>query len=91
MDISGFAGFVEGAVATIAAASDYAKDMDGRAAFVLGMLTWFGIEQAVRRLAGLLRWAILAAAIGGTGFAGVALLADDEAPPPAAEAAATPS
>lgn len=70
-----FHGFVSGAVDVIGAMSDRAAAMDGRAAFVLGMLTWFGVEQAVRKLAGLLRWAILVTAIGAGGVAVVAMVA----------------
>lgn len=62
-----------------------AADLDGRAAFVLGLLTWFAVEQAIRRLSSLLRIAIIVAALGATGVGAVAMLDffDDE---PAEEA-----
>lgn len=73
MDGMDVQGFVSGAIDFIKGMSDRAADMDGRAAFVLGMLTWFGVEQAVRRLAGILRWTILVGAVGAGGLALVAL------------------
>lgn len=73
MEFETFSGFIEWAGRLISAAGDRAADMDGRAAFLLGMVTWFMVEQAVRRLAGLLRWAILAAALVGGGTAAVSL------------------
>jgi hypothetical protein len=69
-----FAEFVDAAARAIGAASDYASEMDGRAAFFLGAATWFLVEQAVRRLAGLLRWAILGAALAGGGVAAAGAL-----------------
>ena len=81
----GFETFVDQAVNLIRWANERAVTMDGRAAFVLGLLTWFLVEQAIRRLAGALRIAILVAAVGAGGAGLVALVAalgaDD--PPPA--------
>lgn len=74
MEISTFEGFVGWAGQMIATVGDQAKDLDGRTAFLLGMATWFLVEQAIRRLAGLLRWAILGAALVGGGAAVVSLL-----------------
>jgi len=71
--------FVTAASGFLATLSDTARDMDGRAAFFLGAVSWFLVEQAVRRLAGMLRWAILGAALAGGGVAAVGafgLLAD---------------
>ncbi len=69
-----FAQFVEGAVSAMTSLSEQARDMDGRAAFLLGAVSWFLVEQAVRRLAGMLRWAILAAVLAGGGVAAAAAL-----------------
>ncbi|MCW2242382.1 hypothetical protein [Azospirillum canadense] len=74
MEISTFEGFISWAGHLIAAVGDQAKGLDGRTAFLLGMATWFLVEQAIRRLAGLLRWAILGAALIGGGAAAVSLL-----------------
>jgi hypothetical protein len=70
----GFETFVEWAVRFIGAVNERAAAMDGRAAFVLGLLTWFVVEQAIRKLAGLLRIAIIVAAVGAGGLGLVAFL-----------------
>jgi hypothetical protein len=66
--------FVESAVSAMTALGETARDMDGRAAFLLGAASWFLVEQAVRRLAGLLRWAILGAVLAGGGVAAAGAL-----------------
>ncbi|WP_207478333.1 hypothetical protein [Arenibaculum pallidiluteum] len=91
MDSINLTDFVGAAVGFLGTLSDTARDMDGRAAFFLGAVSWFLVEQAVRRLAGMLRWAILGAALAGGGVAAVGavgLLGGDgpEAPPAAAPA-----
>jgi len=58
----------------ILAANERAANLDGRAAFVLGLLTWFAVEQAIRRLSSLLRIAIIVAALGAIGVGSVAML-----------------
>lgn len=60
--------FTEAAVQFIRAANDHAATLDGRVAFVLGLLTWFAVEQAIRRMAGALRIAIIVAALGASGL-----------------------
>jgi len=57
----------------VGALNEQAAQLDGLAAFVLGLLTWFSVEQAVRRMAGALRLAIIVAAVGASGV-GVATL-----------------
>lgn len=66
--MEGFSEFVGWAVGFVRAANERAAELDGRAAFVLGLLTWFLIEQAVRRLAGALRIAIIVGALGAGGL-----------------------
>ena len=66
----------------ILAANERAANLDGRAAFVLGLLTWFAVEQAIRRLSSLLRIAIIVAALGAIGVASLI------APPPPRRATA---
>jgi hypothetical protein len=85
VDISSFSGFVDQAVNLVLIAADRAAELDGRLAFLLGMATWFTVEQAIRRLAGLLRWAILAAVLAGGGAAAVSLfgLLQDQSQPQA--------
>jgi hypothetical protein len=84
-----FAAVVDVARQFILEANERAANLDGRAAFVLGLLTWFAVEQAIRRLAGVLRIAIIVAALGATGFGAVALL--DFLDEPAQEQAPAPS
>lgn len=86
--MSGFETFIDQAVRFIGWANQKAAAMDGRAAFVLGLLTWFAVEQAIRRLAGALRLAIIVAALGASGVGLAALVASfgDDGPAPAAPA-----
>jgi hypothetical protein len=72
--VEGLSGFVEAAIDFIAAVNEQAAAMDGRAAFVLGLLTWFAVEQAIRRLAGALRIAIIVGALGAGGLGLAAFL-----------------
>lgn len=77
--MDGFSSFVDWAVAFIRIANEQAAEMDGRAAFVLGLLTWFLVEQAIRRLIGSLRVAIIVGAVGVGGLglaAAIATLAE---------------
>lgn len=60
--------FTDWAVRFIRSANDHAATLDGRVAFVLGLLTWFVVEQAIRRMAGALRIAIIVAALGASGL-----------------------
>ncbi len=65
--------FLDEAIWFVGAVNEQAATLDGRAAFVLGLLTWFSVEQAIRRMAGALRLAIIVAAVGASGV-GVAAL-----------------
>lgn len=58
----------EWAVGFIRSINEHAATLDGRVAFVLGLLTWFTVEQAIRRMAGALRIAIIVAALGASGL-----------------------
>lgn len=71
--MEGFDAFVDWAVQFVGAVNDQAAVLDGRVAFVLGLLTWFSVEQAIRRITGALRLAIIVAAVGASGV-GVAAL-----------------
>jgi len=75
--------FIDTAAALIRTLNEQAAALDGRAAFVLGLFTWFLVEQAVRRLAGALRIAIIVAALGGAGLGTAAWFGafDDGGPP----------
>ena len=90
MDVNSFSDFVGMAVRFIGTMSDRAKDMDGRLAFMLGLGTWFVVEQMIRRLAGMLRWAILGAALAGGGAAVVSVLGLSFDEPPARPSVLTP-
>lgn len=79
MDLS-FGAVVQWGIDVLTVVNEQAATMDGRAAFVLGVVTWFLIEQAIRRLAGLLRIAIIVGALGAAGLgvaAYVASVVDD--------------
>lgn len=72
--MEGFEAFVDWAVRFIGALNEQAAALDGRVAFVLGLLTWFTVEQALRRLTGAVRLAIIVAAVGASGVGLAALL-----------------
>jgi hypothetical protein len=74
VDVNSFSEFVGAAVRFVGMMSDRAENMDGRLAFLLGLGTWFVVEQVIRRLAGMLRWAILGAALAGGGVAAASVL-----------------
>lgn len=65
---------VESAAGIITTAAHQVDAMDGRTAFLVGMVTWFLVENAVRRFAGGLRTAILVTALAGTGYALVGIV-----------------
>ena len=44
------------------------NDLPGGLAFVLGLVTWFVVEQVLRRILSWMRWVILVGAIVGLGF-----------------------
>ena len=81
-----FSGFVDWAILFVRAINERAADLDGRAAFVLGLLTWFLVEQAIRRLAGALRVAIIVGAVGAGGLGLAAAVASLTEGPPASDA-----
>jgi hypothetical protein len=84
--MEGFSEFVEWAVRFVQMVNERAADLDGRAAFVLGLLTWFVVEQAIRRLSSALRIAIIVGALGAGGLglaSAIGTLSDDD--PPAQE------
>lgn len=58
----------EWAVGFLATLNDQAAELDGRAAFALGLLAWFTVEQTIRRITGMLRVAIIVAAVGASGL-----------------------
>lgn len=62
------------ALAFIAGLADSAAELDGRVAFFLGIVTWFLVEQAIRKAAGLLRLAILFGALSAAGLSLAAIL-----------------
>lgn len=74
MDVNSFSDFVGATTRFVGMMSDRASEMDGRLAFLLGLGTWFAVEQMIRRLAGILRWAILGAALAGGGMAVASVL-----------------
>ena len=59
--------FIQSMIEFIGTVSTKAADLDGRVAFFLGLVTWFVVEQIIRRLAGLLRCAILIGALAAAG------------------------
>ena len=69
MGVDFFAEFVGQATRFINGAALMVDGMNSRSAFVVGLVTWFLVEQAIRRLAGGLRIAILATAVAGSGVA----------------------
>lgn len=69
MGVEVFAEFVGQAGRFIDAAAGTVDGMNARTAFAVGIATWFLVEQAIRTLAGSLRAAILATAVGGGGVA----------------------
>lgn len=81
--MDGFSSFVGWATDAIRTVNEHAAAMDGRAAFVLGLLTWFVVEQAIRRLAGALRIAIIVGAVGAGGLGVAAAIASLAGDPPA--------
>ncbi|MDX1541599.1 MAG: hypothetical protein R3349_09370 [Geminicoccaceae bacterium] len=83
--MEGFTSFVDWAVLFVQALNERAADLDGRAAFVLGLLTWFVVEQAIRKLAGALRIAIIVGAVGAGGLGVAAAIASLTEGPPASD------
>ena len=81
-----FSGFVDWAILFVREVNERAAGMDGRAAFVLGLLTWFLVEQAIRRLAGALRIAIIVGAVGAGGLGLAAAVASLTDQPPGSDA-----
>jgi hypothetical protein len=51
--------FVQWGIDFMVGVSNNVSELDGRIAFVTGAVSWFLVEQAIRRLAGIIRIAIL--------------------------------
>ena len=51
--------FVQWGIDFMVGISNNVSELDGRIAFVTGAVSWFLVEQAIRRLAGIIRIAIL--------------------------------
>ena len=60
--------FIQWGIDFMVGVSNRVKDLDGRMAFVTGAVSWFLVEQAIRKLAGVLRIAILLGFLGALGF-----------------------
>ena len=60
--------FVQWGIDFMVGVSDNVSSMDGRIAFVIGAVSWFLVEQAIRRLAGIARIAILLGFLGALGY-----------------------
>lgn len=60
--------FVQWGIDFMVGVSDNVSEMDGRLAFAVGAVSWFLVEQAIRRLAGIARIAILLGFLGALGY-----------------------
>ncbi|MGB0843336.1 MAG: hypothetical protein ACPGVN_01175 [Alphaproteobacteria bacterium] len=59
---------IQGFIDFIQLMSLKAGEMDGRMGFFLGLVTWFVVEQIIRRMAGVLRWAVIIGALAAGGY-----------------------
>ena len=59
---------IQGFIDFISVMSAKAAEMDGRLGFFLGLVTWFIVEQIIRRMAGILRWAVIIGALAAGGY-----------------------
>ena len=59
------------------------NQVPGSLAFVMGLITWFVVEQVLRYIASWMRWLIIIGAIAGLGFTGLYIAREflDRAPP----------
>ena len=60
--------FIQWGIDFMVGTSDNVATLDGRIAFVVGAVSWFLVEQAIRRLAGIARIAILLGFLGALGY-----------------------
>ena len=60
--------FIQWAIDFMVATSNRVSELDGRLAFVTGAVSWFLVEQAIRRLAGIIRIAILLGFLSALGY-----------------------
>jgi hypothetical protein len=60
--------FIQWGVEYMVETSNRVSELDGRLAFAVGAVSWFLVEQAIRRLAGVLRIAILVGFLGALGY-----------------------
>ena len=60
--------FIQWGIDFMVTTTNKVSDLDGRVAFVTGAVSWFLVEQAIRRLAGIIRIAILLGFLGALGY-----------------------
>ncbi|MGB1161277.1 MAG: hypothetical protein ACPG40_08685 [Alphaproteobacteria bacterium] len=60
--------FIQWCIDFMVATSNKVSDLDGRLAFVIGAVSWFLVEQAIRKFAGIIRIAILLGFLGALGY-----------------------
>ena len=60
--------FIQWSIDFMVATSNKVSDLDGRLAFVVGAVSWFLVEQAIRKFAGFIRVAILLGFLGALGY-----------------------
>ncbi|MGB1162003.1 MAG: hypothetical protein ACPG40_12390 [Alphaproteobacteria bacterium] len=60
--------FVQWGIDFMVGISNNVSELDGRIAFVTGAVSWFLVEQAIRRLAGIIRIAILLGFLAALGY-----------------------
>lgn len=63
-----FGEIIEALTGYIIATGEKVDEMPGLYAFGLGLLTWFMVEQIIRRISTAMRWVILVGAIVGLGL-----------------------
>lgn len=68
MDLSGFSSLIDTLIAYATHMGQQVNDMPGGLAFALGLVTWFAVEQILRRILSWIRWLVLAGVITGLGF-----------------------
>ena len=60
--------FIQWGIDFMVGVSNNVSQLDGRLAFVIGAVSWFLVEQAIRKFAGLIRIAILLGFLGALGY-----------------------
>ena len=61
-------GIIEGLTAYVVSIGEQVDEMPGLHAFGLGLVTWFAVEQIIRRISSAMRWVILVGVIAGLGL-----------------------